>query len=300
MADPPDTGAADRTVDRPVELVASFFTLSGAGFGEPSRYGFAQRCAAAAAAGFAGVGLHVDDLARTIADGLDVPGMQAVLSDTGLRIVEIEFLAGWAFDVDGTALADTERKVYQVADAFGGRHISAGEFRALDGGRPLDLESAAERLGELSGRAAERGLLIAVEAFPWSAIPDVGTAVELLRRSGAPNAGLMIDVWHFFNGGADVDLLEGLPEGGIAAVQLNDGPLVHDDFLRNARATRRLPGEGDLDVLGLVRAIERSGFTGPYGVEVNTPEFRALPISVAAEQAFTTAADVVRRARADQ
>jgi len=110
----------------------------------------------------------------------------------------------------------------------------------------------------------------------------------------------MIDVWHFFNRGADVDLLQDLPRAGIAAVRLDDGPRVHDDFLHNARATRRLPGEGDLNVLGLVRAIERTGFNGPYWVEVNTPDFRALPVSVAAERAFVTATDVIRRASAHE
>jgi hypothetical protein len=33
---------------------------------------------------------------------------------------------------------------------------------------------------------------------------------------------------------------------GSPAVQLNDGPLVHDDFRPHARAQRRLPGDGDL------------------------------------------------------
>jgi sugar phosphate isomerase/epimerase len=74
------------------ELVASFSTLSGAGFEEPPRHRFEERCEAAAAAGFTGVGLHVDDLARTEAAGLDVAGMRTVLDGTGLRLVEMEFL----------------------------------------------------------------------------------------------------------------------------------------------------------------------------------------------------------------
>ena len=37
---------------------------------------------------------------RTIASGLDVAGMRAVLADTGLRVTEIEFLGGWALDTD--------------------------------------------------------------------------------------------------------------------------------------------------------------------------------------------------------
>ena len=78
------------------ELVASFFTLSGAGFGEPPRNGFIERCEAAAAAGFSGIGMHADDLPRTQAAGLSTGEMQAVLRINGLDVVEIEFLGGWA------------------------------------------------------------------------------------------------------------------------------------------------------------------------------------------------------------
>jgi sugar phosphate isomerase/epimerase len=281
------------------ELVASFFTLSGAGFAEPPRYGFERRCRAAATAGFSGIGLHVDDLQRTVESGFGVADMQAVLADTGLALVEIEFLGGWAFDVDEAALRWTEQKVHRIADLFCGRHVSAGEFRGGDG--PLRVSDAAAQFARLSARAAEHGLLVAIEAFPWSVIRDVRTAGELLRVTGAPNAGLLVDVWHFFNCGATLDdlaALADLPMGGVAAVQLNDGPRVHEDFLRNARATRQLPGEGDLDVSGLVRAVERSGFTGPYCVEVNTPEFRALPLAEAARRAFETGRAAVQAARA--
>ncbi len=260
------------------DLVASFFTLTGAGFGEPPRHGFEQRCEAAAAAGFTGVGLHIDDLPRTVASGLDAAGLRAVLDGTGLRLVEIEFLAGWALDTDTDAGAEALAGVEAVAGTLGGRHVSAGEFRPGD----LDVDAAAARLARLAGRLDERGLLVALEAFPWSALPDVGTAVEVLRRAGSANAGLMVDVWHFFNGGADLDALDDLPGAGIVAVQLNDGPRVHADFQHHARVARQLPGSGSLDVIGLVRAVSATGFAGPWCVEVNTPEFGALPVVVAA------------------
>jgi len=104
----------------------------------------------------------------------------------------------------------------------------------------------------------------------------------------------LIDVWHFYNNGGDPDTLT----GPIAAVQLNDGPRVQEDFLVHARAARRLPGEGDLDVAGLVRAVARSGFTGPWCVEVNTPEFRALPLDEAARRAADTASEALDAAGA--
>jgi sugar phosphate isomerase/epimerase len=115
---------------RGYDLVASFFTLTGAGFGEPPRYSFVERCRAAADAGFSGIGLHIDDLPRTVASGLDVARMQAVVADTGLRVVEIEFLSGWALDSDPAALERTVRGIEAVADAFGGRHVSTGSSAA--------------------------------------------------------------------------------------------------------------------------------------------------------------------------
>ncbi len=212
------------------DLVASFFTLTGAGFGEPPRYSFAQRCEAAAAAGFAGIGLHTADLARTREAGTGSGEMRAMLRGHGLKLVEIEFVGGWAVsdpDVDparsassgasGSAelpdpLRRTLAEVEDVADALGGRHVSAGEFR---GGEEwtLDPDAAARRLRAIAERLAGRALLVAVEAFPWSAIPDVDCAVDLLRRAAAPNAGLMIDVWHFYNGGAKLEALDDLPGG---------------------------------------------------------------------------------------
>ena len=278
-------------------LVASFFTLSGAGFVEPPRNSFIERCEAAAAAGFCGIGLHHEDLSRTVAAGVDIPEMRAVLRHNGLELVEIEFLGGWAFGNQSGGVSPSLAGIEAVADAFGGRQVSAGEF---SGDIPLDTEDALERAAKAlrvnADRLAAKGLLVALESFPWSALGTTRIAIELLRRAGAPNAGLLIDVWHFYNGGGQPDQLVDLPAAGIAGVQLNDGPLVHENFLQHARAERQLPGEGELDVVGLIHAVRRAGFTGPYCVEANTPEFRTLPVAEAARRAADTATSVLRSA----
>jgi sugar phosphate isomerase/epimerase len=280
------------------ELVASFFTLSGAGFTEPPRNSFIERCEAAAAAGFAGIGLHADDLSRTVAAGVDVAEMRDVLRINGVEVIEIEFLGGWAFPADTSNLiAPTLPGIEAVAEAFGGRSVSAGEFSgdvALDTDQALATAAAALRAN--ANRLARHGLLVALESFPWSALSNTGVAIDLLRRADAANTGLLIDVWHFFNGGGRLDQLTDLPTAGITAVQLNDGALVHEDFLQHARARRQLPGQGELDVVGLIRAVQRTGYTGPYCVEANTPEFRNLPVNEAARRAAHTATAVLRAA----
>ena len=280
-------------------LVASFFTLSGAGFVEPPRNSFIERCEAAAAAGFTGIGLHSDDLPRTIAAGVDVPEMQAVLRNNGLDLVEIEFLARL-----GLQFRPERRESHPLSPASKRSPTRSGAARSAPANSaatsPLDteeaLDSAAKALRANADRLAERGLLVALESFPWSALTNTRIAIDLLRRAEAPNAGLLIDVWHFYNGGGHPDQLVDLPAAGITGVQLNDGPLVHENFLQHARAERQLPGEGELDVVGLIHAVRRAGFTGPYCVESNTPEFRNLPVAEAARRAADTATSVLRSA----
>src|SRR6476661_3932990 len=104
------------------QLVASFFTLSGAGFAEPPRNGFEQRCVAAATAGFAGIGLHAADLPRSLAGGLTVSEMRDILAGNGLRVVELEFLSGWS---GGAGDDPTTDDILAATAAFGGRHASA-------------------------------------------------------------------------------------------------------------------------------------------------------------------------------
>src|SRR4051794_16839854 len=41
---------------------------------------------------------------------------------------------------------------------------------------------------------------------------------------------------------------------------------------------RRRPGEGELDVVGLLRAVLRAGYVGPCCAEVDTPELCALAV----------------------
>ena len=72
-------------------LTASYVTLAGAGFTEPPRFTFRQRCEAASAAGFARIGIHLNDLTT-----LKPTDVADILSDNDLELGEIEFFAGWA------------------------------------------------------------------------------------------------------------------------------------------------------------------------------------------------------------
>ncbi|MFF5009823.1 sugar phosphate isomerase/epimerase family protein [Streptomyces phaeochromogenes] len=263
------------------ELTASFVTLSGAGFAQPARVPFAERCRAAAAAGFTGIGLHTDDYLRMRAAGASDESLRALLATGGLALREIEFLSGWAA-ASGDGAGDA---VAALGRAFRPHHVTAGEFGADE----LDIEAAGARLRTICDEVAAYGLRVAVEAFPWSGLKDVATARAVVEASGASNAGLMIDVWHFYNTRSTLADLDGLPPDRIVAVQLNDGRVVDGDFLTEARQGRLLPGDGELDVQALLLGLHERGFRGPYCIEVNYPGYRDLPVEEMAALAFTKA-----------
>jgi sugar phosphate isomerase/epimerase len=270
-----------------VRLTASFVTLSGAGFAQPARIPFTERCRAAAAAGFTGIGLHADDYRRMRDAGTNDELLRSVLDEHRLQLDEVEFLSGWA-----TPTAPSASDIYALGAGFRPHHVTAGEFAPNE----FDISAAGARLRAICDEVAHSGMRIAVEAFPWSGLKDLATARAVVEASAAPNAGLMIDVWHFYNTRSSLADLDGLDADRIVAVQLNDGQVVDDDFLTEARRGRLLPGDGELDITGLLTGLHGRGFRGPYCVEVNYPAFREHPVDDMANQAFTKAAESVETA----
>ena len=72
-------------------FTASYVTLAGAGFTEPPRFTFRQRCEAASAAGFAQIGIHLNDL--TTLKPTDVADILSVF-----RQLDVGEAAARAFD----------------------------------------------------------------------------------------------------------------------------------------------------------------------------------------------------------
>jgi sugar phosphate isomerase/epimerase len=67
---------------------------------------------------------------------------------------------------------------------------------------------------------------------------------------------------------------------------------MEDTMLR-----RRLPGEGDLDLVGFLRTLEAMGVDCPVSVELFNPGFQALPAEEAARLAHDATRAVIAEAR---
>lgn len=256
----------------PGSLVLSHFSLGG--------ISFAERVAAASAAGFDGIGLWVEDYRAIVASGTAPTDLRALADDHGVRVAEIEVLDGWAALEPTPAHAERERAVLEMADVFGARHLQVmGPFEG-------STDDAAEAFAGLCDRAAEHGLLVAIEALPFTNISDFGIALAIADGAGRPNGGLCIDTWHHFRGANDDALIDAVPASRIVSVQLNDGTMApeEDHYFTDTITNRRAPGDGEFDLRGVLRALSDKGVSAPLSVEVLSRELAALAPAAAARR----------------
>ena len=142
------------------------------------------------------------------------PRCCAIAEQHGVRILEVEYLTGWGTAADRDEAQQTkERTVFHMARAFGVRHLNAGLLEKL----PLDV--VGEEFAALCERAGP-DLTVALEFMPYSGVPDLATAWQIVQ--GVPNAGLIVDGWHWARAGQQVADLDDVPAERIVSVQLCD------------------------------------------------------------------------------
>jgi sugar phosphate isomerase/epimerase len=274
-----------------VELLASFWTIAGdvypTGPSEVSPFLFRDRVAAAAEAGFTGIGLvHADVVA--VAGEIGLPEMARILQGHGIRHVELEFVQHW-YQQAGPLRDEADRvrrDLFVAAEVLGARDVKiAPEYGAVD----IDLPRHIEAFASVCRQAREHGTLVALEVMPFSNVATLETAMAIVEGSGVGNGGLLLDIWHVERGGISPADVAALPPGAIVSVELDDaalepvGTLFEDTVFH-----RRCCGEGAFDIPGFIAAVDAAGYTGPYGVEVISAEHRMLPLGVAARKGYDT------------
>jgi 4-hydroxyphenylpyruvate dioxygenase len=146
-----------------------------------------------------------------------------------------------------------------------------------------DTARAAADLRTLAERAARRGLRLAYEALAWGwHVRRWSQAWRIVQLADHPALGLVLDSFHTLALQDDFAGIAVLPAEKLFFVQLADAPLMSADLLSWSRHFRNFPGQGDLDVVGFLRAVLASGYSGPLSLEVFNDEFRAAPARLTA------------------
>jgi sugar phosphate isomerase/epimerase len=276
-----------------LELVNLYWTSAGpveVHYGrEWSLYSWRDRCAQAARVGFTGLGLwHADT--RHQLESTTLQEMKAIFDDAGLAYLEVEFLADF-FCEPGTperAASDELRALlYQVAATFGAHHLKVGNIP----GTTCELDRITEHFAALCDDAAEHTDATIVYEFmpPDVNIHDLPTALALVQGANRRNGKLAIDTWHLSKLGIPTEDVAAIPAEHIGWVELSDGQFADmDDPIDEVTNHRALPGEGEFDIPGYVRACRQAGYAGPWGVEVLSQDLRVLPMEQQFDRAYET------------
>jgi len=272
-----------------IELLGSYWTLAGGAQPhtdkEYSPFEFKDRVAAAARAGFKGFGLWHADIAH-ILKRRSLKEMKQILDDHGIVHVELEFLTDWFFNDERKKVAEpTNRMLLEAAEMLGARHVKAGEFVKNNIPMPRMIESFAA----LCAEAANHGTRVLYEMMPFSNIDCTEKALELVQGAGAPNGGIVFDLWHIVKGKVPYEKVARVPLRYLRGIEINDGTFecpweMHEDTINH----RRFCGEGEFDVKSFVAMMLQAGYEGPWGIEVLNQDVRRLPLDEVVNRAFAT------------
>ncbi len=180
-------------------------------------------------------------------DRKTMAGTKARMEETGVQVLDVELLK---------LLPDTDIRSFepcmQAAAELGARHL-------LTQADDPEFQRLVENYGALCDFAAPYGLTCDVEFIPWITTSNLSRAGELVASSGRENGGLVIDSLHFARADCRLEELDRWPPEWYHYIQLCDAPSrapdTVDGLIYAAREERLLPGEGELDLMGLMRHL---------------------------------------------
>lgn len=172
----------------------------------------------------------------------------AAMRDTGVRVFDLEIIRiGENFDPHAwDAQLDS-------AAALGAQAI-------LVAGDDKDEDRLSANYAMLCEALAPYGLSGNLEFMPWTAVPDAAAALRIMRGAGGPrNAGILVDALHFGRSHTTLEDIQAIPREWLQCLQLSDAAagvhFSHEEMVQTARCERLLPGEGNIDLQGLLASV---------------------------------------------
>lgn len=255
---------------------------------------FEERVSAAKAAGFEGIGLRAETYVDALNEGLFDSDILAVLDKYSMRVTEVEYIVQWAEAKRSYEEKYKEQMCFHMCELFGVSHINCGLMENYS------VEWTAQKLKELCRRAGK--YTIGVEPMPYSGLPGIRKAWEVVKSSGCDNAKLILDSWHWIRAGQSYDpvLMADIPAEKIVSIQLNDvqarayaAAILRDESMHD----RALPGKGYGDTAGFVEMIKVKGVSpAVVGVEVINDAILATGVDNAAKANFDAVSELLAKA----
>ncbi|MPW44938.1 sugar phosphate isomerase/epimerase family protein [Acinetobacter guerrae] len=207
----------------------------------------------AAECGYAAVGLRLLPAAQNEADYLLLTDAvllketKAALQDTAVQVADVEIIR---------INPEFEPKKYlqflDVAQQLGAKHI-------LIAGNDPEHGRLIQNFAQFCELSKQYGLSCDLEFMPWTNVKNLAQAEQIVKSSGQDNAAVLIDSLHFDRSDSTLEQVTALDPQHMNYVQLCDGLAKYDSsdagLIKIARSNRLVPGEGEIDLVSLIRAL---------------------------------------------
>ncbi|HSN80351.1 MAG TPA: TIM barrel protein [Rhodoferax sp.] len=207
----------------------------------------------AARAGYAYVGLRLsrvtdaEPLYPLITSKTAMSATKARLAATGVKVWDVELAR-----MDPAHDAESYIPMLEATAELGAKHVIC---QLPDPNR----ERAHERFAKLCDYAKPLSITISLEFPWWTETGNLETATTALNTVKRANAGLLIDMLHFFRSNSSLEALKALPREWFHFAHVCDGPKTIvpglDSTLHEARSDRLFPGDGAFGVKDILACL---------------------------------------------
>jgi sugar phosphate isomerase/epimerase len=182
---------------------------------------------------------------------------KARLAATGVEVLDVEL-----FRMDPALEPESFAPVLEAAAELGARHIIA---QLPD----PDRKRATERFARLCDLAKPLGIFVSLEFPHWTETGNLATAAKAVRAVKRSNAGILVDMLHMGRSDSSLKDLAKMPREWFRFAHVCDAarevPATMEGIIRTARDERQFPGEGGIDVRGILGCMPQDI---PYALEI--------------------------------
>jgi 2-keto-myo-inositol isomerase len=225
-----------------------------------------DKIAAVSAAGFDGIELWTDDLAKYEQGGKTLADLAKRLKDAGLEAPDVIGFGTTMPPNDADrpkALEDVKRRCEQAAKIGAKRIAVVPTPDRAD----IDLAWAAERYREILDACKPTGVIPALEFHGFAkGVHTLQQAATICTKADRPEACIVADTCHMVRGGAGFAGVAYIPGTLYGIFHINDLPQKPAAQVKDS--DRLYPGDGVLPLVQLLKDLWKVGFRGPLSLEM--------------------------------
>lgn len=232
---------------------------------------------AASAAGFNGVEIWMDTLQTYLDKGGKPAELRKRLADLNLTVEGAIGFATWIVDDDKQRKEGVEqlKKEMELLAEIGCKRTAAPPAGATD--KPgLDIRKAAERYRTILELGDQTGVVPHLELWGFSAnLHKVSEVMFVAIESGHPKAKVLLDNYHIFKGGSEVDSLKMINPYAVEVLHVNDYPNIDRKTITDA--DRTYPGDGVSKIGEVLKSLSSAARPLVLSLEVFNKNYYRQP-----------------------